>query len=442
MEIVSLAVKALIAIAATNSFLLTPNLAKGAGLKALMIAAGVIYILVLCIYPCKSSEGGRLGRIHRGSFLMKLFLITVSADIAINIYIGISGRGWRAVTVNSVIAFLELALMFTVSAWRLYLGSVQLGIRWRVMGVCLAFIPVIDIIVLVHMIRLVDDEYKDETARIALDRSRAADRVCATKYPLLMVHGVFFRDVKLLNYWNRIPAALEKNGAKIFYGKQQSAASVADSAAELKARIQEICEQEGCEKVNIIAHSKGGLDSRWAVGVLGASDMVASVTTINTPHRGCQFADYLLSKAPEGFKNAVAAKYNAALKRLGDKDPDFIAAVTDLTASACAKINEQCGDAEGVFYQSVGSYNVSGALSGRFPMNLSYLFVKLFDGRNDGLVSVDSMKWGESFTLLEPKGKRGITHADVIDLNRENIKGFDVREFYVGLVSDLKRRGF
>jgi len=30
----------------------------------------------------------------------------------------------------------------------------------------------------------------------------------------------------------------------------------------------------------------------------------------------------------------------------------------------------------------------------------------------------------------------------VIDLNRENIDTFDVREFYVELVSDLKRRGF
>ena len=55
MEMISVFIKALIAIAATNSFLLTPNLAKGAGLKALMIAAGVIYILVLCIYPCKST---------------------------------------------------------------------------------------------------------------------------------------------------------------------------------------------------------------------------------------------------------------------------------------------------------------------------------------------------------------------------------------------------
>ena len=38
-------------------------------------------------------------------------------------------------------------------------------------------------------------------------------------------------------------------------------------------------------------------------------------------------------------------------------------------------------------------------------------------------------------------GKRGITHADVIDLNREDIPGFDVREFYVQLVHGLKKRG-
>lgn len=66
----------------------------------------------------------------------------------------------------------------------------------------------------------------------------------------------------------------------------------------------------------------------------------------------------------------------------------------------------------------------------------------MFDGENDGLVSVNSMKWGNRFIFLEPKSKRGITHGDVIDLNRENIKGFDVREFYVNLVNDLKVRGF
>ena len=44
--------------------------------------------------------------------------------------------------------------------------------------------------------------------------------------------------------------------------------------------------------------------------------------------------------------------------------------------------------------------------------------------------------------MIAPTGPRGISHGDMIDLNRENIDGFDVREFYVQLVSDLKNMGF
>ena len=68
--------------------------------------------------------------------------------------------------------------------------------------------------------------------------------------------------------------------------------------------------------------------------------------------------------------------------------------------------------------------------------------VKKHDGENDGLVSVDSFSFGESVRILTPPKMRGISHGDVIDLNRENIEGFDVREFYVELVSDLRERGF
>lgn len=77
-----------------------------------------------------------------------------------------------------------------------------------------------------------------------------------------MVHGVFFRDFRYLDYWGRIPAELEKNGTVIYYGNHQSAASVADSGAEIAARIKAVLQETGSEKVNIIAHSKGGLDSR------------------------------------------------------------------------------------------------------------------------------------------------------------------------------------
>lgn len=196
-----------------------------------------------------------------------------------------------------------------------------------------------------------------------------------------------------------------------------------------------------CGKVNIIAHSKGGLDCRYALAELGVNNLVASLTTVNTPHRGCEFADYLLDNINSGLKNTIADTYNAALKKLGDENPDFLSAVKDLTASSCEEFNKlYCDMPEGVYCQSIGSLQ-NGMAGGKFPLNFSYLLVKYFDGKNDGLVSEKSFEWGMDYTLLTPKGDRGISHGDMIDLNRENIGGFDIREFYVDLVSNLKKKG-
>ena len=242
-----------------------------------------------------------------------------------------------------------------------------------------------------------------------------------------------------MNYWGRIPKELEMNGAKIFYGNQPSALSIADSAAILKERILQILAQTGAEKINIIAHSKGGLDCRYAMAKLGMAEYVASLTTVNTPHRGCQFADYLLTKVPEDFKNKVADTYNTALRKLGEKEADFLAAVNDLTDAHCKQMDAEMPTPEGVLCQSIGSVLTS-ASSGIFPFSLSYHLVNYFSGENDGLVSEDSFAWGETYTLLRSSGKKGISHSDIIDLTRENIPEFDVREFYVKLVSDLKNR--
>ncbi|MEG2037647.1 MAG: hypothetical protein RRZ93_06620 [Ruthenibacterium sp.] len=116
-------------------------------------------------------------------------------------------------------------------------------------------------------------------------------------------------------------------------------------------------------------------------------------------------------------------------------------AVADLTEPVCLARNERTPDASGVLYKSVMSF-CRRAQNGKFPLNVTYPLVKHFDGQNDGLVAVDSARWGSRFTLLEPTGKRGISHGDVVDLNRENIRGYDVIEFYVNLVADLKYRGY
>ena len=311
---------------------------------------------------------------------------------------------------------------------RVYLFSKQLGIRYRIIGLVLGIIPIAHIIMLIKIINVCKKEVIFENEKIKLNLSRKDRLICKTKYPLLLVHGIFFRDFEKLNYWGRIPDELINNGATIYYGNHSSSLSVKDSAKELSNRILEIINETKCEKVNIIAHSKGGLDSRYAISNLGMDKYIASLTMINTPNHGCVFADYLLNKAPDKFKNKVASVYNFAFKKLGDKNPDFIAGVTDLTSHTVENLNKEMKKIDKIYYKSYGSV-LKKATGGRFPLNITNNFVKLFDGKNDGLVGINSFPYGDNFELIESPYKRGISHGDVIDLNRENIEGYDVREF-------------
>ncbi len=374
-----------------------------------------------------------------GVFALKEFCVMLIGVIVYHLFmIGrISVGGWF---MSAGIWTLILAILFWHGMILVYIFSVQLGVKKRAVGIVLGLVPIANVVQLFKIIGTVDREVREESEKVKLNQKRKNERICDLKYPIFLVHGVFFRDSRILNYWGRIPEELTSNGAKIYYGEHQSAASVSDSAKELSERIEWIVKKTGCGKVNIIAHSKGGLDCRYAIENCGAAPYVASLTTINTPHRGCEFADYLLNKLPERVVKNVERAYNEALKHLGDENPDFISAVRDLTAEGCARLGLTGEKYDGIYCQSVGS-KLNRASGGTFPMNFSYHLVKYFDGPNDGLVSVKSMQWGERFTFVESEGKRGVSHGDMVDLNRENIKGFDVREFYAGLVKDLKDRG-
>lgn len=407
-----------------------------------------IWINIKPAFSYKRYQTRKLIACKKGCDLLGIFLISVTLSV-IFCMLGLLGKlslpgfsdNHKFWIIQIIIVFLAEALVFWNGMIRLYLFSSQLGIRWRVAGAICGMIPVVNLIVLMKILFVVEQEIKWENKKELVDEARKGEKVCRTKYPILMVHGVFFRDFRYLNYWGRIPKELEKNGAVIFYGNHQSAASVENSAKELDARIRQLVADTGCEKVNIIAHSKGGLDCRYALSMLGTDKYVASLTTVNTPHRGCEFADYLLTKIPEKQKQAIANTYNSALRKLGDTNPDFIAAVTDLTATVCVARNDLLNDVPGIYYRSIGS-KLNKARGGRFPLNLTYLFVKNFDGYNDGLVGEASFSWGEDYRFVTAEGSRGISHGDIIDLNRENFKGFDVREFYVELVHELKEKGY
>lgn len=73
---------------------------------------------------------------------------------------------------------------------------------------------------------------------------------------------------------------------------------------------------------------------------------------------------------------------------------------------------------------------------------LDYWILKALDAPNDGLVTVESARWTGFRGVVTNSYMRGISHGDMIDLTREDYRGFDVMEFYVHLVEELKEKGF
>ena len=267
-----------------------------------------------------------------------------------------------------------------------------------------------------------------------------------TKYPILMIHGVGFRDLKWPLYWGRIPNALTEMGAVLFYGQQDSWARVEDNAKSIKVRIRQILDETESEKVNIIAHSKGGLEARMAASSLGMGDQIASITTIGTPHRGSKTIDRLL-KAPDSLFNVAAFAVDNWIGLIGDTKPDFYAVCRDFSTEFAETFNRENPDVPGVYYQSF-----AGIMKTPFSdihLSTANIIVKLIDGDNDGLVSVESAKWGSSFTLLTGKTSRGVSHYDEIDFrrsplsaNRAGVGVSDICDVYRAIVEDLAARGF
>lgn len=417
------------------------ELSISAALKIIFIIVIVFAYLFTLFKRGKDAPSPRLRRIQRGADLIltggwaavisviALIVWMVRSEAAVGFKIG-----------GAVIAIAVIGFMVFIGVAKIVSGAKQVKIRDYVLLLMFWWCPVVNIFLVRKYYQTARREYIIEADRIELDNARAENEVCSTKYPIILVHGIFFRDWQLVNYWGRIPATLIKNGAKVYYGKQQSSLAVADSAAELKKTILDVIKESGAEKVNIIAHSKGGLDSRYAISCLGMDKYVATLTTMNTPHEGCDMVDYLLEKVPDGLKSFLENKYNTIFHKLGDTAPDFMAGVNDLSAINRKEQNKKMPDSPNVSYRSYMTVMRESDSAG-FPLNIGYLLIKKLNGANDGLVWEESAKHGD-FTLIKPKHKRGISHGDIVDLMRENIEDFDVREFYVDIVRKLKEQGY
>ena len=263
---------------------------------------------------------------------------------------------------------------------------------------------------------------------------------CATRYPVLLVHGVAFRDETfIIRYWGNIPSFLEKNGARVFTGKQQACGTIKSNALQLKARVNEILSETGSEKVNIIAHSRGGLESRYMISMLGMESKVASLTTLATPHLGSSMADYIIKNIAD--KQLIGVILDFYAKIIGDTNPESLNAGIELTTYKMQQFNKTVKDSGSVYYQSYACA-IDKNFSNPF-WKAMYNKIAEKEGVNDGLVSVNSAKWGNFRGVVSCDGKPLVTHADIVGMHFLSGEDcFDAEKFMRDIVHELKVSGY
>ncbi len=265
------------------------------------------------------------------------------------------------------------------------------------------------------------------------------------KYPVLLVHGMGYRDSKYINYWGRIPAKLEENGCKVYYGNQDSNGTVESNGAFLADKIREIIEETGAAKLNVIAHSKGGLDIRYAISSLKMSGYIASLTTISTPHHGSLTVDKLL-RLPAFMIKFVACCGDVWLRICGDRNPNTYEVFKTFTTEAAEAFNRNNPDEPGVYYQSY-AFIMKHVWSDLF-MLVPGTVVKLFEGPNDGLLTPRAVMWTNFRGIVTGNSGRGVSHCDEVDMRRRKLTNkqgggiSDITDFYIGIIHDLRERGF
>ena len=150
------------------------------------------------------------------------------------------------------------------------------------------------------------------------------------KYPIILVHGLAIKQLKFMNAFGKIENVLIEEGHDVYVADIDGFGTIETNAEQLKNYVTQVLEKTDAQKVNIIAHSKGGLDTKYMITMLGMEDKIASLTTLCTPHKGSIIASKIWD-LPLWLKKIIAFFINKFYKIcLKDEKPDAITACNQL----------------------------------------------------------------------------------------------------------------
>ncbi len=258
----------------------------------------------------------------------------------------------------------------------------------------------------------------------------------STKYPIILVHGIVLKDFHAFRAFGKIEKILRDNGHTVFTSQIDGFGTVSSNAEQLKSEILDILQKTGPQKVNLIAHSKGGLDSKKMITTLGMAEYVASLTTLCTPHKGSKMATNIL-RLPKWMLRIVNFWINLWYRIFGDKVPDAFTVCEEL--AAVDSIEElTVGISEAVYCQSFST--TLDRSRDDFVMGIPLVFSRRFEkSESDGLVAPES----SVFANYRGKALDGsVSHTEIVDFMVRSKKREKIHTFYISLCAELEQMGF
>lgn len=287
-------------------------------------------------------------------------------------------------------------------------------------------------------------------------------------YPIVLAHGFFgfedFAGVDFVTYFYGVKDELEARGEVVFTPAVDPFNDSETRGEELLAHVERIVAETGAAKVNLIGHSQGGLDSRYVAHQ--RPELVASVTTFATPHRGTPIADVALQLVEDERFRSLADRLvrliGAPLWDASGEETSVFASLRQLSTPGAEAFNARYPNQPGVPYYSITGRSdrhdggsdcmIAGAppFIGRYGRTLDPVEPlldipeQIVDGgaaeiANDGLVRVYDARWGRFLGCVPAD------HFDEIGQLFGDNPGwgndFDHLRFYAELVAWLRAQG-
>jgi triacylglycerol lipase len=263
--------------------------------------------------------------------------------------------------------------------------------------------------------------------------------IIPVRYPVVLMHGFgMLAGLRRGGHFRDTAESLRLRGVRAYAPNVAPYNTVEARGSMWIRRIEHVLAETRSSKVNLIAHSMGGLDARWIIAHRGLGDRVGALVTVSTPHRGSSLAEYILS-SPDRIRNWLTDVANwMGTQIVDDGGADFRTAVAELTPSnVIDNFNSAVIDDERVRYWSYAG------VAGRGCDHSTNPFLRLFnnylydrEGINDGMVSVESAKWGDYL------GEISADHAQQIGAAFPGSSGFSPAEFYASVAEMLANHDF